>query len=95
MNPLDYWLTRRATPPQPEDPATTAGCVAGELAVAAALGLGAEWFHDAREHAITLYGEGRWEACVAIVRGLVALGNESPVDPILLERCQARLDAGV
>ncbi len=94
MHPLDYWLTRKAKAPKQEQAGTTASCLAGDVGLAEALQLDGAWCHEARERAITLYGEGRWEACIAIIRGLVLLGSESPVDTILLERCQARLERG-
>ena len=63
----------------------------GETDLAGALGLDSEAIDKMRRQAVALYGAGKWDACVKLVLGVVALGSVHPADALLLAKCYTEL----
>jgi hypothetical protein len=51
------------------------------------LGVGGPERLALRQHALGLMEQGQWREAVAVVRGLLAMGDLHPADPLLLARC--------
>ncbi len=66
------------------DPALVSEYATGEVELGRALGLDAEAVQALRRQAVALYESGKWQRCIDVVLGVVALGSVHPVDALLL-----------
>lgn len=65
--------------------------LAGEVDLAEGLGVDRELIEGLRRQAVALFETGKWDRCVQVVLGVVALGSVHPADAIMLSRCYDRL----
>jgi hypothetical protein len=73
------------------DPLKVEKFLAGECDLVEALGIDDEMLDGLRRQALALYQAGKWERCIKVVLGLVALGSVHPADPVLLARSYEKL----
>ncbi len=65
--------------------------VKGEIDLATGLGIDDDFLQGLRRQALALYQSGKWERCIKVVLGIVALGSVHPADPVLLARSYEKL----
>src|SRR5215470_3687449 len=63
----------------------------GEIDLQKALGVDDQLLLALRRQAFALYQSGKWERCIKIVLGVVALGSVHPADAVLLARSYEQL----
>jgi hypothetical protein len=65
--------------------------IKGECDLVDGLGIDDDVLQGLRRQALALYESGKFERCIKVVLGVVALGSVHPADPVLLARAYEKL----